>query len=283
MRKNLSSSLENRSDDSFYRITGGYRPTEHTLAKHVVSIRKRNRFSFILKEHFGYGHLCGGSILTPRIILTAAHCLKTHKRTTRPSGLEVVAKTPKRLYKSPQSQILSVSDVIIHPDYSSVFFHNDIGIVKLEDEILLDGTLAEKISLPNSKPITHSKCTVVGWGRMYEKGPFPNEVLYVNLTIYDTSHCKKKFPDFGEKKICAGDMEHSERDSCNGDSGGPLICNDVVAGIVSYGFGCARKVPSVYTDVYSYLDWIEANHGKAVEFCSMRIGLICVLVSNHLV
>lgn len=80
----------------------------------------------------------------------------------------MVAKTPKRLNKVPQTQILAVKKVLIHPLYDAKDFHNDIGLLKMKDEITLDGIWAEKIRLPNMGPIIHSKCTVIGWGCMYE-------------------------------------------------------------------------------------------------------------------
>lgn len=60
--------------------------------------------------------------------------------------------------------------------------------------------------------------------------------------------------------MCAGDVDDYERDSCGGDSGGPLICNGSVTGIVSFGVGCG--IPDnngFYTNVTSYLDWIRKN------------------------
>lgn len=59
--------------------------------------------------------------------------------------------------------------------------------------------------------------------------------------------------------MCAGYMEGG-RDACNGDSGGPLVCNNVLAGIISWGEGCALpRRPGVYTDVAYYVPWIEAQ------------------------
>lgn len=69
------------------------------------------------------------------------------------------------------------------------------------------------------------------------------------------------------------------RDSCQGDSGGAIICNNLIAGVVSFGFGCGRpNFPGVYADVTIHREWIEecllwtGNHNNIPVPTTIRPG-----------
>ncbi|XP_050330367.1 putative trypsin-6 [Bactrocera neohumeralis] len=244
-----------RSRGYKFLITGGYRPTVANLTKYLVSISHAN-----FKKFFGDAHFCGGAIVKPNTILTAAHCIsKRLYGFQMMRSIIVIAGTPNRLQKTEHTQIMKVKRVAVYGE-SKTEKSVDIAVIILQRNIRIDNVTTGVLPLTDHPFRAGEKCTVLGWGRVFDHGPMPATALYVDLEIWTRRKCQSYKNFYTPSLLCAGVPEDPERDSCAGDSGGPLICDEQVVGIVSFGIGCGTPgYPGFYTNVYRYLDWVKKN------------------------
>lgn len=184
------------------------------------------------------GGMCGATSIAPGVLVSAAHCA-----TSRPS----VVRTSRGVFP--------VLATVIHPEYDEDTLKNDICL------ILMDGRAGATMDLPDEPLVDGETCTVCGWG-LTEYGLPSRHLRSITVRVVDSRLCSHEYgSDFdGSLQVCAGGAAGG--DFCRGDSGGPLFTDDppTLRGVVSYtGTECASGRPSVYTDVYSYKDWIVSN------------------------
>ncbi|XP_028643161.1 mast cell protease 1-like [Grammomys surdaster] len=208
----------------------------------------------IIRYH-GRQDICGGVLITPQFVLTAAHCKGS--KITVILGAHNVSKT-----ESTQQKI-KVEKQINHPNFIWNLHFNDIMLLKLEEQAKLTPAV-DVIPLPGpSDSIKPGEtCWAAGWGLTGVTEPTSDTLREVDLRIMDKEACvKHKYYD-DNIQVCVGSptMLNSVY---KGDIGGPLVCAGVAHGIASYNSYPVEKPPSVFTRISSYMPWInDVLNGK---------------------
>ncbi|KNC51770.1 trypsin [Thecamonas trahens ATCC 50062] len=216
--------------------------------------------------------MCGGTLLSARWVLTAAHCVYDRRN------------TPSQLYVWPgghdqttadTSELVQADLVHVHASYNDYTAeHDDVALIRLSTPVDLGRADVRLARLASADPPDYAVATLAGWGATNTGGDvWPTVLKTIDTLIQRNGDCASNYASDGvailSSHICAGEQCVSSRDSCTGDSGGPVYVKAVDGGLVQVGitsFGGSSWQPcghpvfwAVNTRVSSYVPWMVAR------------------------
>jgi len=219
-------------------------------------------------------YMCGGTLIQQAWVVTAAHCVTNHDNEVyAPAEIRVTLGEYDRTKVDGTEQLINISEVIPHPAYNAQSNDNDIALLHLAAPATLGNGVG--VILPVTTPtddalvVQGAQAMVTGWGATREGGAIATQLMEALTPIVTNADCSLSYGTITDNMLCAGYVEGG-KDACQGDSGGPLVVPTPdgswkLAGVVSFGYGCARaNFYGVYTRVANYVPWMEQWIGTSL-------------------
>lgn len=264
-----SSSLRGSPSDHHHRSLAGSPDNQRIIGGTEAD---EGRYSYAVSLQDDYGHFCGGALITPNVVLSAAHCASNCGSSCDGEYKVVINRHDLR---TDDGEEIEIDVELVHPDYNEDTTDNDFMLLFLKNNVTSPDV--ELVHVSSDIIPENIDVTVVGWGDtdITDKQDLADKLMEVEVRTVTNADCdassstepgwEDNYHDqITDNMICA---EHAdEKDACQGDSGGPLVVRsttggqDSIIGVVSWGVGCAHDdFPGVYARVSAQFGWIEQH------------------------
>lgn len=259
----------NVTPPSTTKIVNGH-PAEAGQFPYIAALMRREADGIYDSD----SQFCGGTLVSPEWVLTAAHCGVVYNA----ENLMVALGKLDLDADEPLSQVVGVSEIIIFPKYDANTYDEDIALIHLAEPV----NFPTVPMIPQGDPAGLANpgviATSAGWGALSYGGSYPSHLQTVDLPILSLAEASPAYDSLyypgilTENMLPAGFLDGTA-DTCQGDSGGPLLVPSqamkgvsspvTLAGIVSWGEECAKpEFAGIYTRLSNYTDWVYDRMAK---------------------
>jgi secreted trypsin-like serine protease len=244
--------------------------TASVIGGHNATIAQYPALAYIEGVQATAGYACSGTVVAPRVVLTAGHCVEDIESSSIVEPQEIaVATGVSNLSRIPRADISEVVQVLAYPNFDPTKLQGDAGLL-----ILAAPVAAPPIALATSTDAAlyepGDELTIAGWGiDDRSTGHAPNQLQAANVPVEEAARCKRGvrrfYPFFDPtRQVCALDIPGLKVTACHGDSGGPAIAKGadgsmVEIGVTSLGDGsCNPSSPAVFTRTDQIQPWVQS-------------------------